>query len=1056
MIRLAKGRIRPGVRDIQYQPPLSFLYPSIGGSYGSLSSFESSTNEKTPFASTSYSTLQPSKRVNAEEAVPYRREISDSLEATIQYRKKNKDASNNFNKASPIDNHFNSASYIGTAQTERQKGENNQFRGGDEGDRKGKRPEIHFEKSRIQDVLLGRTFVRDIMQQPLNSDFTVNEIELLEEVSETYLQYAEEEVDLLDKLMPELALAFMHIGQDERALTLLKRTSRLCANSKAYTSTPLQSWKKVLATAFTRGKYELTANFVKAASGGLNEEDDWAMLARFEALLMIRWYNRTESAETDSIDVDQYWKEYEVHKRQAPEIVFSTLLKEQVKAGKVDAIRQTLIARQQHGHTIEDETWRVLLDLHPRGRRKGFLGELIADLNVDGQKAFADVISSLTSENDIRRVWLAFRMFGVSKDLRGKSSGWIPSFDTIEALINLFAFRTTPDAAIKVLQLALDLDIQGDYTVSYLKISQSLRKFDRPEDALVFASHMVGICLQNQNRPHRLTFHLPKPIVSPSKRCFRECLLACSTLDNPIDVVERSREVLLDSITFRDSTLKVRAGVIAVFRAIMTNARLGEMSSFLDELSKQALQRSQKDGDGTLSLFIDALNSEGAIDEVIVAKRERVSTSSRDARENLEWVTKSHETSNLLGVYTNTAIESEENGGHLTPEKRAALLLEAGEMSADPHVHLTPRLTSMAYALRLRVFAVVRQDYGSAVIIYRYMLARGIKPDVHHIAPILEGLVMSDRLEDARAIRDGARETLSGVDSSLRISAAIIRGHLHRNDWTGVQEELMEMRKRRVHPDSFILSMVRIAQSHYKRSKFQNLEKVNESNENAQKSMEPLWKDVQKKMHQEIREEFESNVNSGNSGQSTISATTRLTKKPVSAQKATKFYQNLYQSNKDLLAVQYLSNALRAGTIPHDRLRLAIRSHGRFMQKQLVKIGMDIQHLLEHDGPVDRFPYEKVEPEDETEEARLRNISITLSRERLANNWGPIVKLWNENRKSASGASPAIIERKRDEMKARQELLRLILDLYGSDRLREEAKERMLKNDEFSESISQD
>ncbi|PWN34278.1 uncharacterized protein FA14DRAFT_173974 [Meira miltonrushii] len=1044
MIRLARGRIRPAVREIQHQSPLAFLYPSIGSLDASKNPFERSRNEKTPVASTSYSTLQPSKKVNAEEAVPYRRESAESLEAALQYRKRGKAALSD--RASSIDSRYDSASYVGVTEAQRQRNTSDRFGGGDESDPKGKRPERQSIESKRQDILLGRTFVRDIMKKPLESAFTVNEVELLDEVSETYFRDAENEVELLDKLLPDLALAYLHVGQDQRALALLERASKIGANSESYTSTPLHSWKKVLATAFTRGKYELTADFVKAASGGLNEEDDWAMLARFEALLLHRRFKRSESSATDSVNVDQYWKEYEAHDRKAPELVFTTLLAEQVKDGKAEAVRQTLMATREHGHVIDGRTWGTLLGMHPRGRRKGFLGELAKELDVDGQQAFASVVSHFSSHNNPRRVLLAFRMFGVGKDLLSKPERWIPDFDTMRAVISMFGYRNNPEAAMKFLQLAIDLDVQGDYTASYLAISKALRKDSRPEDALVFASHMVGICLQNQGRPHSLNFHLPKPIVKPSKRCFRECLRVCSTIYDPVDAVEKAREVLLDLIKIREITEGVLQGTVALFKAIMQDASYKQLSTVMTNLSKHALQRSQEDGDLALNIFIDALNSEGAIDQVIVAKREQIPSPSRDARENLEWVTKSHEISNFIGGYSNPTLQIEE-----TPEGRAASLLEAEEMSADPYVHLTPRLTPMAYALRLRVFAVVRQDYGSAVIIYRYMLANGIKPTVHHIAPILEGLVTIDRLEDARAIRDGARQTLSGIDSSLRISAAIIRGHLRRNDWLGVQQELTEMRERRVHPDAFILSMVRMAQMHYKDSKSQNLEKLNETSVKAQESMEPLLKDLENKAHQKIREEYENHVwlqkkmgkknKNDNSGQIAISSMQKPTKKRLSVQNTTKYYQNLYQSQKHLLALQYLSNSLRAGLVPDDRLRTSIQSHGKFLERDLKENGMIMQTLIDYKGRPRQFPYDKVQAEEETVEARRIARRARFSNRRLANYWGPVAQLWNELREITSGLHPSQIERQKRENQAMEDLLRLIVDFYGSNRLIEEAKE---------------
>lgn len=96
-------------------------------------------------------------------------------------------------------------------------------------------------------------------------------------------------------------------------------------------------------------------------------------------------------------------------------------------------------------------------------------------------------------------------------------------------------------------------------------------------------------------------------------------------------------------------------------------------------------------------------------------------------------------------------------------------------LSKDLRKDLDRKMSSAAFAMRLRVYAVLRRDHDAAAYIYQRMLQHGVSPTMLHVAPLIEGLALDGRIDEARAMAQSARWEL-GVLTTARIQTALLRG----------------------------------------------------------------------------------------------------------------------------------------------------------------------------------------------------------------------------------------------------------------------------------------
>lgn len=125
---------------------------------------------------------------------------------------------------------------------------------------------------------------------------------------------------------------------------------------------------------------------------------------------------------------------------------------------------------------------------------------------------------------------------------------------------------------------------------------------------------------------------------------------------------------------------------------------------------------------------------------------------------------------------------------------------------------ISRELSSSAYAMRMRVYAVLWQDFDSAVRLFYSMLAHNVRPTMLHISPLVEGLVEVDRLSEAQRVLDEAVPTI-GLAPTLRLHTALIRGYGRQGDWDSVRRELRRLRYAGLPVDMALQAMLAYARS---------------------------------------------------------------------------------------------------------------------------------------------------------------------------------------------------------------------------------------------------
>ena len=83
--------------------------------------------------------------------------------------------------------------------------------------------------------------------------------------------------------------------------------------------------------------------------------------------------------------------------------------------------------------------------------------------------------------------------------------------------------------------------------------------------------------------------------------------------------------------------------------------------------------------------------------------------------------------------------------------------------------------------LAIRILAVVDKDFEQAMRLVKELPLKGVRLNILHISPLVEGLVDSGLLSDAVEVTHRAAQHF-GTEPTLRLHTAIIRGYIARDD----------------------------------------------------------------------------------------------------------------------------------------------------------------------------------------------------------------------------------------------------------------------------------
>jgi hypothetical protein len=122
----------------------------------------------------------------------------------------------------------------------------------------------------------------------------------------------------------------------------------------------------------------------------------------------------------------------------------------------------------------------------------------------------------------------------------------------------------------------------------------------------------------------------------------------------------------------------------------------------------------------------------------------------------------------------------------VAPQPEVAKASETTDVALED---LEESLSAAGYAMRLRVFSVIRRDHVAAAHLFRSMRGNGVRPSMLHVAPIVEGLCLDGRVDEARDVAQNASKKF-GVIPTARVQSAILRGLIQEDRLSEARSEL--------------------------------------------------------------------------------------------------------------------------------------------------------------------------------------------------------------------------------------------------------------------------
>lgn len=535
-----------------------------------------------------------------------------------------------------------------------------------------------------------------------------------------------------------------------------------------------------------------------------------------------------------NVHLGQYWNSFIKHGEQPPRKTFDLLLRTHVRRQDVEQVNQVLEAMTQHGYQVDARAWLTIL----RGFQS-FRPTLAAMLRRNEKivyKPTRDVVNQLlvllAKELDVDGTQMVLRIFGMPSVVgisEGHANASIiagpkpkPNARTYTIMTMMFGRLGRGAEALASYRLALSATQtcssgrKEDRKTLQQASSYVIKAFlnsGRPLLAMFFAHQVLKIpyFAEGKAKP-AYDFNLPP---SPYEfkiaattihyRILLECASALESGEAARQIVvhllkqghEIDREVLGGLARLIFSTIDADAlDSVRVIRSLLPKGTKG-----LNHEREERLE----------SLF-DMLQRLGASERIVLA-----STHSTDLSRSSELAgNKLKSSPPSLGKRKNTTKDELRDWliddssslfqGFKPPDD--ALSANAPALALD----LSRPLSPAGYALRIRVYAVVRRDYVSAQKVYHAMLKHGVKPTMMHVAPLIEGLTAVNRLEEAQILKRNAKE-VTGVEPTVRIHTALIRAYVRAGDWDAARKEIKELTENEHKIDDTIANIIEASQS---------------------------------------------------------------------------------------------------------------------------------------------------------------------------------------------------------------------------------------------------
>lgn len=643
-------------------------------------------------------------------------------------------------------------------------------------------------KTRLYKLDIIDQALQDILTRPQEFNSRAESLVLLEEgrwqLSEefsTRIVVIQERVQMITF---KLVCAYLQIGSPTIAITILQGLTGSWTKETEDQQKPL--WKTAVQLAYSKKKYKVAIQMTEMLSKHASDPQDWMRIARFHSLL--RLAERGEQSKPIN-RADNVWLDFEKAGQVVPKPVLILLLRSQIKRGDAALVTGTIEAMKRHSYTLDPPSWEQLM-LSPLRAPKGRgLVKLLLSSFSDATSAAEELISYFAFKRDVRNCLRILRMLGLfSGSQRPVLRVVEPTAQVYEPVILMFARSAQPDRALQFFNLALASEGTGDYTSSFVEVAYSLNSCRRSAEALALGTRLINSPLHHDYSQHTGLTGLPQSmVISPSRRVYATLISSVSLLDDLHAIVPLTRALLLEMFTHQKLINgKIRTSLARIVVRLSRNTSWKGMLVLLGNLfQRPSLQPAPLAMVKEWEKFLSVLRKEGVGDFLLISAWKKMPAHlQKELAESNEWFGMQYSWQELQQDLVASGIREQ-----ITPASQEDLRLE---MVSTP----------AGYAMRLRVYAVVRRDHNAAQAIFRSMIEHGYSPSMHHVAPIIEGLVLNGRIEDADAVKQRAMDELTDKEIPKQIYAALCRGYGQIGAWNAICRLAVEMRENGVYIDN--------------------------------------------------------------------------------------------------------------------------------------------------------------------------------------------------------------------------------------------------------------
>lgn len=861
----------------------------------------------------------------------------------------------------------------------------------------------------------------DVLNNPVGLYPSGGEREDLDECIGLLLDDRQASVDTVEIIGALVTAAYIRTGRDEAPSVILDTIqARLLTHGKRLSR---QRWKAAIIEALRRKAYTLANQILELAGEArvINARDDKVnVITRLHDFIDLAEMDLGTSPTASQREAIQTLRlEFKSLGGAPSPRVFSTLVSLQARFGQADRIKTTIEAQQR---LLPEADYNVLLRhvvrMHPCRRHPGLMLEILGADQQGHHAAFSSLVEHFAALGDSRNLLRTFRMFGLTMS-GGKSRLFAPYAPVCVNMIKHLYRRCTPNTVLHFFRKAVLYCSHGDLTLAFHAVCWAFEEHNDGATPVALGFQLFGIDatgLEDPKRPLGSNFQAPAHTIVASRNAYASLIKCCGLLDNVEELVIALRAILLDIFKRqKQPNSRVIRAVTGILPRTLRHASWTETSRLLQRLAEDPGDALDAQRDH-MRLFIDHLQRHGDLDSVILPHRKALQiTSSPDASdENHAWVTE-------------TRLEPP------SPDSVNALPLKSDTRAAH-EMDLSKPLTPRGYALRLRIYGVVRRDYASAQAVFQSMLRHGVQPTMRHIAVIVESLVLQNRIDDARAVREGAF-THNPLDmSALRIMTAIIRAFARQGKWQAVLEELRLIDNLLIKPDDALFAIVSSAVRH------------------AHMDGLARSRPVDKLAYAAERLLARRNTGDTEVVENEVQAMTMPPRMP-DARTVTGLLQAKSRDGRLFEAQQNVSRALDSGLRPDSLMREILRKTHRYIVREARWAGYepeDLVRAVEGTLPAWSETYKKFHtPADATIGSAAEWRLTRRQRKRWA---GPpkhprelghalVLSLENMARVSVNAADTKELLAR--EKRARTAMTQLILDAFGSTRLWDEAQARV-------------